>query len=176
MVLEISNLPRVPNFTPFCSTANLFELQAILRQVHQMTSKWRWTLKDRKYFTYMLQLPATAKFHFISLYSQPFSSNRPFETTAQNDPKMTVNTKRSKVPHIHVITTPESQNSLRFPYGQPVSSYMSFETSAPNDLKMTLNTKGQKYFTCYNYPRLPNFTSYLFTASRFRVNENGKKS
>ncbi len=25
----------------------IFELQAILRQVHQMTPKWRWTLKGK---------------------------------------------------------------------------------------------------------------------------------
>ncbi len=36
-----------------------------------------------------------------------------FETGAQNDPKMTCNTKRSKVLDIHMTTTHESQMSLR---------------------------------------------------------------
>ena len=37
-----------------------------------------------------------------------------FETSVPNDPKIILNTKRSKVPHIHVTGTPESQISLHF--------------------------------------------------------------
>ncbi len=42
-----------------------------------------------------------------------------FETRAPNDPQMTLNAKRSKVPHTHTKNTPESQISFRFPV-QPV--------------------------------------------------------
>ncbi len=43
-----------------------------------------------------------------------------FEASAPNDPKMTVNTKRSKVPHIHVTTSPESRIFHRFTLRSPV--------------------------------------------------------
>ncbi len=40
----------------------VFELQAILRQVHRMTPKWPSTLKGPRYSIYVLPLPQTLKF------------------------------------------------------------------------------------------------------------------
>ncbi len=46
----------------------------------------------------MLQLP------LFRYTASRFPVTGHFETSPQNDPKMTFNTKRSKVPHIHVTT------------------------------------------------------------------------
>ena len=42
-----NSYPRVSNLTPFRSTTSLFNIQAILRQVHRMTPNWPWTLQDQ---------------------------------------------------------------------------------------------------------------------------------
>ncbi len=128
----------------------VFELQAILRQVHQMTPK-------RLYFAifghetwplalHTLQLPSSPKFHSVLLYGQRFSRQvhrmtpkmilntkrlqlpqspkfhsilasrfrvkGHFETSALNDPNMTLNTKKIKIHHISCCIRPESQISL----------------------------------------------------------------
>ncbi len=56
----------------------IFELQAILKQVHWMTSKWPWTLQGQRYTTYVLLVSPSPKFWSVSLYDQPFSRHRSF--------------------------------------------------------------------------------------------------
>ncbi len=50
----------------------VFEIQASLGQVHQMTPKWHWTLQGQRYPIYVLLLSTSSKVHSISLYGQPF--------------------------------------------------------------------------------------------------------
>ncbi len=64
---------------------------------------------------------------------------------------MTVNTKRSNVPHIHTTSTPESQLSIRFALRPAVGHT---EASAPNDRKMTYTKRS----------KVPNM--HIITASR----------
>ncbi len=45
----------------------IFELQAILKQVHQMTPKWPWTLNDQKYPNRHVTTTPSSKFHSISV-------------------------------------------------------------------------------------------------------------
>ncbi len=66
----------------------------------QWPPKWRWTLIGQRYPIYMLQLPPSPKIRSVLLYGQPFWVTGHFETSAPNDIKMTLNTKRSKMPHI----------------------------------------------------------------------------
>ncbi len=94
-----------------------------------------------------------------------------FETSALNDPKMTLNTTRSKVPHICFTSVNESHISLGFAL-QPVVFWDTshFETNALNDPKWTFNPARS------NYPKdvevvslILNFTPFRSMTSRFRV-------
>ncbi len=83
------------------------------------------------------------KFHAVLFYGNPFSSYGPFETSAPSDPKMTLNTKRLNVPHIHMTTIPGQLPT--HPYDNYPLSFPSmarrfrvtghFETSALNNLR-----------------------------------------
>ncbi len=48
------------------------------KEVHQMTSKWPWTLKSQKYFAYNKYLPLRLKFSPVSLNRQRFAIYRTF--------------------------------------------------------------------------------------------------
>ncbi len=82
--------------------------------------------------------PPSTKFQSVLLYRQPFSSYTPyrdkFTKWTQND-NVKLNTKRSKVPHMHIATTSEPRfcHSFFFVYDQSFPSNM-----APNELKKTL--------------------------------------
>ncbi len=83
---------------------------------------------------------------FKSVLLQGFHVNGHFETSVPNDPKMTLSSKRSKVPHIQIMTAHDSQISLfrsTASIFQVTCTYY-FETSALNDTKMCLNTKTSK--------------------------------
>ena len=122
----------------------------------------------------VLNVNATAtpspKFHSVSLYDEPFTNYRPFEDKCTEWPQMNLKTKfMSKVTHIDVTISPESQIALFFSlYDQPFLSYSPFLTSAPNGPQMTLNTKEYPY-PCYNYPWVANLTPFRSTANRFWV-------
>ncbi len=73
-----------------------------------------WTLKGQRYPLYMLQLSIRHKCHSDHSMTSRFRVTGLFDTSALNALKMTLNTKRSKVPHIHVTTT----------FRQPFSIYM----------------------------------------------------
>ncbi len=80
-----------------------------------MTPKWCWTLEGQRHPRY-ITYDKYPQFQIliVLLYGELFLGYKPFETSALNDPKMILNTKTSKVPHIHVTTSPESQISPRF--------------------------------------------------------------
>ncbi len=64
----------------------------------KMTFTFR-TLKDQRYPDIHIQLPWNPKFQPISLYRQSFLN---YIASALNDPKMTLDTKRSMVTHIPI--------------------------------------------------------------------------
>ncbi len=82
-----------------------------------------------------------------------------FETCAQNDLKMTMNTKRSKVPHIYMIYMLQLPPSQSFSVIHSIASHFRvtgyFEISAPNDPKMFFNTKGEMYPIYMLHPPTP---------------------
>ena len=96
------NYPRVPNFNPFRSTppppphTHIFESQEdILTQVHQMT----WNTKRSKVpHVHTTTTPGSQISITCTLRRTVLWVTSHFETSAPNDPKMTVNTKMSKVP------------------------------------------------------------------------------
>ncbi len=65
------------------------------------------SLKAYKCFNYQSQISLS-----LTLRTAVFELQASFETTPHNDPKMTLNSKMSNVPHTQVITIPESQISL----------------------------------------------------------------
>ena len=88
----------------------------------------------------------------ILIYGQLFSSYRSFwdkYKCTPNDPKMILNTKRSKVPHIDTATTlsPKLHSVCSTASHFWVTGH--FKTSALNDHKMTLNTKRSKVYHIY---------------------------
>ncbi len=133
-----------------------------------MTTKWPWTLTGQRYpiYTYNTHTHTQSpKIHSVSLYRQPFSSAGHVETSAPNDPKMTFNTKGSKVPpyicyqYIRVPTfTPFRSTASRF----LVTGHS--EKSTPNDPKWPWTLRGKRYpiymlqlsprqFLLYGHPR-----------------------
>ncbi len=93
-----------------------------------------------------------------------------FEISARDDPKVARNTKRWKVPHLPVTTTPESQISLSFVIAGRFWFKGHFETSAPNDPQMTSITKRWKVPIYMLQPLpTPKFHPFRSTAIRFQV-------
>ena len=139
------NYPRVPNCTPFRSTAIRFRVTCQFETTAPNEPKMTWTLKGQRYSIYISQLSPSRKFPSFSLHDQPFSSYMPVWDKCT--PQITLNTKRSKVPRMHITTTPRVPNLI--PFRSTASRFWvtgKFETSAPNDLKMTLNTKRLKVY------------------------------
>ncbi len=98
-------LLQLPNFTPCCSMTSWFrQIQAILRQVNQMTAKWTWTPKGQRCPHAYHNYPQVSNFTQLRSMACSFGVTRHFETNAPSDPKMTLNTERSNVPHIHSAT------------------------------------------------------------------------
>ena len=88
---------------------SIFELQAILRQLHQITPNnlEHKKVKGTPYTCYNYAgVPYFTRFHSTV---SCFPDTDHFETSALNDPKMNLDIKRSKVPHLHVTTTHDSQ-------------------------------------------------------------------
>ncbi len=157
----MSQLPASPKFHSVSLRPAIFELQAILRQVHRMTPKWPWTLKGKRYPIYMIQIPSSPKFHSILLYGQAFLGYMPFSDKYTQWPQMVLNTKSSKVPHIHVTSTHGSQISITFALRQAV-----FESQAiliqvhRMTPKWNWTLKGQRYpVYMLQLPPSPNFHS-----------------
>ena len=84
---------------------------------------------------------------------------------------MNLNTKRSKVPHIHSITTyPRIPNFIAF-HSTASCFRVTGHFGGLNDPKMTLNTKRSKipHIHSETTPAFPDFAPFRSTASRFRI-------
>ena len=119
-----------------------------------MIAKCTWTVHDQKYPIYVLQL-LSPKFHSTS--SRSWVTGH-YETTAPNDTKITLKTKGSKVPHMHVFC----------PKGSRFWVTGHIEINALNGPKLTLNTKGQK-FSIFMTTNSPTCNPFWSTASCFNV-------
>ncbi len=93
----VTSLPGTQLSVHFPLRQAFFELQATLRQVHQMTPKdpGHYKVKGTPYMWY--HCPWIIKFQSVSLYDQPFWVTGQFETISPNDSKMTLCSTRSKV-------------------------------------------------------------------------------
>ncbi len=132
----------------FHSTPVVFEIPPSLRQVHQMNPKWHWTLRGQVHPLYVLLLPKSPKFQSLSVTGH-------FGTSATNDPKMTLNTTRSKILHIYVISISASISVLLLydePFSRPRTFYISSLTTMlngrdpPQEYTWNLGSKSGVYF------------------------------
>ncbi len=99
-------------FLPFChSMACNFQVTYILRQVHRITLKGLLTLRGIPDTCYNYSRDPNFS-PCRSMASRFRVATWHFQISALNDPKMTLNAKRSKLPHIHVKITHRSQVSL----------------------------------------------------------------
>ncbi len=94
-------IPDSPISVCFSLWPVVSELQAILRQMHQMNPQMTLEHYKVKATPYVLLVSQSPNFQSVSLYDQLFQSYRSFDTNALNDPQMTLNT-RSNVSHMHV--------------------------------------------------------------------------
>ncbi len=108
----------------------------------------------------MLLVSTSLKCHPVSLYIQAFSSYRPFETLAQNDPKMYFNSTGSKVSHTRVTSVSESQIPLNFNV-RPIVKRQNLDHC---------KVKGTPC-KCYKYPRSLNFNPFHKTSMRFPLTD-----
>ncbi len=100
-----------------------------------------------------------------------------FETSASNDLEMTLNIKRSIVPHIRITTTSKSPPQKKItPFRYTASCFRvigNLETTAWSDPTMTLSNKRSNVFhIIYTAPESRNFTHVFFKASCFRVTDH----
>ena len=107
---------RVPNFTPFCSMTNHF------RDTGNFATRAPNDLEPYEVklpYTCITSIPDSQISLFRSM-TNCFRDTGHFETNALNDPKITLNTTRSYVPHIYVTTIHESQVSHVWWYSSAV--------------------------------------------------------
>ncbi len=126
------------------------------------------------YPIYVLLVSTSHKFHSVLLYDQLFWRYRPFETSALNNPKMTLNPTRSSVPHICITSIPESQISVLFTLWPAVAVLRQVRQMTLNDFE-PYKVKSAPYMR-YQYLRVPNFTLLRSMASRFWVTGHFEKS
>ncbi len=110
----ITTVPESQISLRFALRPAFFNIQAILRQVHQMTPKWPWILQGHRYPIYVLLVSMSPKFHFVSLYDEPFSSYRPFWEKRTKWPQNDLESYKVKLSYIYVCFTSihEAQISL----------------------------------------------------------------
>ncbi len=117
-----------------------------LRQVHWMIPKCPYTPWDQRYLMYCTAPPLPHTIHPNPTPPNPkFRSMASlFQITVEWDkytewPLITLNAKRSKIPHIHVTTTPESQISpcfaLRVAILELQAIFRQVHWMTPNDLE-----------------------------------------
>ena len=89
-------------------------------------------------------------------------------TWAPNNSQMSLNTRRSKVAHVFIVSM-----SIKFHSVSLLCFWDTghFEASVPNDPKMTFNPTrwNVPHYMCYYCPRIPNFSPFHSTTSRFRA-------
>ncbi len=104
----------------------IFEKQAILRQVHQMTSNWPWTLQGQITLYMHHKCPQVSNFTQFHSMTSCFRDTGNFETSALNDPKWywTLQGQRYPIYVLLVFTSPKFHSiSL---YNEPFSKYRPF--------------------------------------------------
>ncbi len=166
-------VPLSPKFQPLSHYGQPFSNYWALRQRHRMTSPMTLNNKDQRYPIRVLHVYPSSKFNTICSTANCFRVAGHLETSALNDPKITLNTERSKVPLYTCY------NYYRIPNFSPCHSMAMlfrvidhFETSAPNDPNITSKIKRSKvppYTCCNSVPRVPNFSPFHSTGTRIRV-------
>ncbi len=114
-------------------------------------------LRAQRYPIHVSQLSTTLNFTPFGSTLSHFRVSGHFETSALNDPKMTLNTERSQLLHIHVTTTPASQNFT--PFNSTASCFRvtgHFQTSALNDSKKWHWTLTRQRYPIYMLQLPPN--------------------
>ncbi len=99
----------------------VFEIQAILRQVHWMTPKWPWTTRSNypEYVTAVLWSQISVRFVLRpAVFEIP-----PILRHAPSEPKMTSSPTRSNVPNICITSMLESHISVYFALWPVISRY-----------------------------------------------------
>ncbi len=67
-LIHVPSTPEPKISIHFALQSAVFQVQAILRNAQQMTSKWPWTLQGQRYPIYLIQVSPSPKFHSIALY------------------------------------------------------------------------------------------------------------
>ncbi len=117
-----------------------------------MTAKLPWTLQGQMHPIYVTSIHESQIFSPFRSTSS-FRDTSHFETSALNDPKMTLNTTRWNVPYICVTNVSESQISPHFPLWRTVfDTQLSIIDNVPNGIRMTLNTYQSKVPYIYYIP------------------------
>ncbi len=114
------------------------------------------TLKGQRYSIYILQLPPSSKYQSALPY-------RPFCENCIKWHQMTLNIKRSKVPHMHITTAPKSQIT---PFHSTASGFRAIghfvHQMTPNDLEHEMSKVPQLLLTSWETPlpppQVPTFT------------------
>ncbi len=125
----ITSVPDSQMSLHFTLRPAIFEIQAILRQVHRMIPNWPWT-QQRQITLYLYNnCPRVSNFTPFGSTTSRFGVTGHFETRAPNDLKMTLNITRSKVHHICVTSVPESHILVSLLYDQRFPWYSTFHNS-----------------------------------------------
>ena len=134
-----TSVPESQISVRFALRQAIFQIEAILGQVHRMTPMTHWTLQGQIYPILVSMSPTYTQFHSTT---SRFQDTCHLETRAPNDPKMTLNPTRPNVHHICVITIPVSRIPARFALRPAVLRYRPFwDQMTP---KCPLNTTRSK--------------------------------
>ncbi len=82
----ITGVPDSQVSLRFAVRPAISEIQAILRQVHQMTPKCPWTPQGQRYPIYVSLVSTSPIFHSVRSTTSRFRDTGHFETSALNDP------------------------------------------------------------------------------------------
>ncbi len=131
-------LPEAMGFDDLLDNTNKSSKDIVIhdKQIHQITPSSHWMLQGQITPFIFYQCHRAPNFSPRHSMASHLRVTGHFETNAPNETKMILNTKRSKVPHIHTETTYES--TTRY------CATNHSETSVPIDPQMTLNTKRPK--------------------------------
>ena len=143
-----------------------------------MTSNWSGTLQGQITLHMYNRHPWFPNFTPFRHMTTCFRDTSRFEISAPNDPKMTLNTSRSYVPHIYVtsiqnipnFTSQMSQISLQFALRWAIFGIQAIWdkcTEWPQNHLKHYKVKGTPHI-CYQCPRLQNFTPFCCTISPFQ--------
>ncbi len=133
--------PRLSNFSPFSLYGQpFFESHAILKKKYTEWPQMILNPTSQMYPICVLLVSTSLKFHFLSLFDQPFSRYRQIEASPLNDPKITLNLAKSNTSRMYYCCPRVSKVQSFSLYSQPFSSYMPFWDKCTESPKMTLNT------------------------------------